>query len=1305
MKKLLLLLIIPFLSFTQNCTNISITGGCPESQMTEISPGVYECDWYQLFAYETTWSLYGPSFSTGGTIPADLNPCLEDGCYTLTMQDTFGDGWFPLFLTIGNQNFEFSSFGGGPWGGANSQVVTFGIENGIVTLDSNCAEDCDWWINNNSNTCYNDALNYMEYGEDWNLPIGEDSLYNNYVDYVEMTMAYECHCVSGCTDSSAVNYQATSIVNDGLCYYNPGCTDSTADNYNSDADYDNDTCIYAADCLQTSISVYTQAELDSYADCTNILNVNFPCQNDGSGYVCENFDIIDLSSLLNKPNITGININGTSINDATLNELLMNLNNLSYIEIFNNNSLEEINIPIISNMGSVFIHNTSLISISFFDNSTSTLFNDAIPSLSDLMISQNNDLVEIHGIGDFYISFYMQIFDNPSLETISGSLLIPDWLESNEMMGIVSEFFDNPLLTSCCPIQQHFQANWNNFFASLMAWGNGYGCNEDDQENQYEENCVAFGCTDEVALNYDETANLNDGTCIYPVFGCLDELAYNYDSSATDEDGSCEYCDLNILSTISGNVCSGGNADIVVAVEGGSGNYSYQWSNGVVGSANLNLAEGSYSLAVFDLNTLCTEFAMFEVDAFEDQMELEANIDYNLGSCATATINVIGGAPPYTYESAGALQSSNVIENICSGEQLIIVTDSNGCTESISVSIMSSPDWDVVSTDANHIILIPGDANLTFENNPLSMGSYIGVFYTNQYDELICGGYVIWEGETTSIAAWGSETGLDNGFENGEEFIWGIWDVNTGEVQYGNAEYIFNPPSLTSQGNYTAYGLSGIESITTPAPIWSYNITAGNHIIALSNLDIYIDDEALEYGDWMGVFYTDDYGNLACGGMTMWTGENIAMAAWGDDLYTDEKDGFAVGDEFIWKIWNYSDGDEFQTNATYHTEIYNEDLATNPYVMNGWMTMPQTAYFSINGLSAAESFSTYLNQTIEILDGWGIISTYLTPENPNLASVFSSITDDENLIIVKNQFGEVYWPEYNLNSIGDLSVGEGYQIKVNNADELLVSGTLSSNDTPITLSNWSILGYLHRESANTADMMAPLTGDFNPSTNGYPNSELIIMKDEEGLVYWPEYNLNSIGDMLPGKGYQVKTTNDIIFVYPALESGRFSFDNYMDFASLKYPKPINTGNNMILAIPDDIWLDKPSVGDEIIILDQDGLIVGNDRYREEVSVITIWGDDETTIVKDGLQIGEEFSIKLLRINDNNEEYIDILSWKEGSGLYSINGISIAGTLSQNTVQEKQIIKINDVLGRETTSKGFQLHIYDDGSVEKRYIID
>ena len=41
---------------------------------------------------------------------------------------------------------------------------------------------------------------------------------------------------------------------------------------------------------------------------------------------------------------------------------------------------------------------------------------------------------------------------------------------------------------------------------------------------------------------------------------------------------------------------------------------------------------------------------------------------------------------------------------------------------------------------------------------------------------------------------------------------------------------------------------------------------------------------------------------------------------------------------------------------------------------------------------------------------------------------------------------------------------------------------------------------------------------------------------------------------------------------------------------------------------------------------------------------------------------------------------------------------------EEILYQKALITTIDILGRETTNKGFQLHIYDDGTVEKKYVI-
>ena len=77
------------------------------------------------------------------------------------------------------------------------------------------------------------------------------------------------------------------------------------------------------------------------------------------------------------------------------------------------------------------------------------------------------------------------------------------------------------------------------------------GSDEDESSNNHSNNTnntnnttpVLYGCTDSEALNFDDMATDDDGSCAYPVYGCTDPEAQNFDEEADTEDGSCEYED------------------------------------------------------------------------------------------------------------------------------------------------------------------------------------------------------------------------------------------------------------------------------------------------------------------------------------------------------------------------------------------------------------------------------------------------------------------------------------------------------------------------------------------------------------------------------------------------------------------------------------------------------------------------------------------------------------------------------------------------------------------------------------------
>ena len=160
-------------------------------------------------------------------------------------------------------------------------------------------------------------------------------------------------------------------------------------------------------------------------------------------------------------------------------------------------------------------------------------------------------------------------------------------------------------------------------------------------------------------------------------------------------------------------------------------------------------------------------------------------------------------------------------------------------------------------------------------------------------------------------------------------------------------------------------------------------------------------------------------------------------------------------------------------------------------------------------------------QTLNFPQGWSLFSTYIAPTDSSAPAVFASIVD--SISIVKNGVGLVYWPEFGLNMLGSLIIGQGYQIKTNAPVALDVAGTAVVPEvTQIVLNQgWSLIGYLRQSSASVVTMMSPIVTNVS------------IVKNGVGSVYWPAFGLNMLGDMQPGQGYQLKLTAASTLVYPA----------------------------------------------------------------------------------------------------------------------------------------------------------------------------
>jgi hypothetical protein len=70
---------------------------------------------------------------------------------------------------------------------------------------------------------------------------------------------------------------------------------------------------------------------------------------------------------------------------------------------------------------------------------------------------------------------------------------------------------------------------------------NSSAINYDSSAELDDGTCIFVGCTDSTALNYFSLATINDSSCVYEIFGCSDSTAINFNPLVTIDDGSCIY--------------------------------------------------------------------------------------------------------------------------------------------------------------------------------------------------------------------------------------------------------------------------------------------------------------------------------------------------------------------------------------------------------------------------------------------------------------------------------------------------------------------------------------------------------------------------------------------------------------------------------------------------------------------------------------------------------------------------------------------------------------------------------------------
>lgn len=192
----------------------------------------------------------------------------------------------------------------------------------------------------------------------------------------------------------------------------------------------------------------------------------------------------------------------------------------------------------------------------------------------------------------------------------------------------------------------------------------------------------------------------------------------NYSVTLTDENG-CLFIDniqinepseLAITLSATDVLCNGaGNGAINLVVVGGTGPYTYSWSNGATSEDLENLLPGNYSVLVSDANdcSVNAEITISEPPVLELSV-VGSNVNCNGGDDGSVNLTASGGIAPYSYSWSNGSTTQD-LNDIPAGYYSVNVTDANGCIQTIDVNI-TEPDTDISASYVVTDVLCKGES-------------------------------------------------------------------------------------------------------------------------------------------------------------------------------------------------------------------------------------------------------------------------------------------------------------------------------------------------------------------------------------------------------------------------------------------------------------------------------------------------------------------------------------------------------------------------------------------------------------------
>jgi len=668
-----------------------------------------------------------------------------------------------------------------------------------------------------------------------------------------------------------------------------------------------------------------------------------------------------------------------------------------------------------------------------------------------------------------------------------------------EYLGCTSNWADNYMATATLDDGSCFRVGCTNSVAinydALATNDDGSclieGCMEEQADNYNSQAnipayCQYLGCTNQIACNYNIQANEDDGSCQLPpqyydcsgncihdtdndgvcneleIEGCQNPQAYNFDPAATDP-GFCQFLGCtDIIAT---------NYNSIANVDDGSC-YIEGCMNETALNYNTEATLNNEDLCIFNLGALPCE-----VPSEYSGLITGSNMNVLFTSNFSSNLE-ISSSDAYIV----AITASNMIVGSTSIQPSIVTSLTIWGNDSQTQEIDGALSWEHISLylvdQSNYYLLTPQQEIQYTENQTFVLNSI-------PETELLC-----LNGALTQILIYGCTDPTASNYIQpiGNPAV----DVNTED---GTCEY------------------SSLNNCLYQQP-YTGGITGNNMSILLthdfiSSLPISFENAYVVASNQQGVVF----GSVQVGDI-----EITALTIWGDDTGTSLIDGSTEGEElnlYLVNDKNLYDILNFETISYSNNsmQIFNVSATINSLCTNGLIVFME---------GCTDELASNFNEFVTDDNGSCIYEGCTYPqfyEYNDVASIDDQSCDNVIITGCTNPLFVEYNPvvteddgscEYTISRIDSLEM-----IEMLHAEQTLEVEQLSILTEPIPLDlyeGWNLIGY-------------PLNFEQNCATVFQPIEESVkIVKNNRGLIYWPEIGYNGLGDLKPGLGYQIYMT-------------------------------------------------------------------------------------------------------------------------------------------------------------------------------------